>query len=173
MDIILNKDIPKLGYKGDIVSVKAGYARNYLIPQGIAMVANSSNRKMQAELMKQQANKFAKRREDAQTLANRLEAVDLSIKVKTGNTTKIFGSVTTLQVAHLLKDAGFDIDRRNITFPDPIKEIGTHKVEVECYKNIIANLSINVKPEKPLKPVVKETPAEPAAAPEAPAQEEE
>jgi len=168
MDIILNKDIPKLGYRGDIVTVKAGYARNFLIPQGIAMVANSSNRKMQAEMMKQQASKFAKRRDDAQTLANRLEAVDLSIKVKTGNTTKIFGSVTTLQIAHLLKDAGFDIDRRNITFPDPIKETGVHKVEVECYKNIVASLSITVKPEKAPKPVVKEAPAA-----EEPATEEE
>lgn len=172
MDIILNKDIPKLGYRGDIVTVKAGYARNFLIPQGIAMVANSSNRKMQAEMMKQQASKFAKRRDDAQTLANRLEAVDLSIKVKTGNTTKIFGSVTTLQIAHMLKDAGFDIDRRNITFPDPIKETGVHKVEVECYKNIVASLSINVKPEKAPKQVAKEAPAAPAPAAE-PATEEE
>jgi len=148
MEIILNKDIPKLGYKGDIVTVKPGYARNYLIPQGIAMVANSSNRKMQAEVMKQQANKLAKRRDDAQVLANRLEAVELTIKVKTGTSNKIFGSITTLQVAHLLKDEGFEIDRRNISFPDPIKEIGTHKAEIECYKNITAVITINVKAEK-------------------------
>ena len=162
----MNKDIPKLGYKGDIVEVKSGYARNFLIPQGIAMVANQSNRKMQAELMKQQANKLSKRRDDGQVLANRLEATEVMLKAKTGNTTKIFGSITTLQISHLLKDQGFDIDRRNITFPDPIKEVGTHKAVVECYKDIYANLTVIVKPEKPIKVVekVKEEEAETAEA---------
>lgn len=155
MEIILNKDIPKLGYKGDIVEVKSGYARNFLIPQGVAMVANQSNRKMQAELIKQQANKFAKRKDDGQVLANRLEATELTLKAKTGNTAKIFGSITTLQIAHLLKDQGFEIDRRNITFADPIKEVGIHIAVVECYKDIYANVTVNVKPEKPLKVVEK------------------
>lgn len=148
MEIILNKDIPKLGYRGDVITVKPGYARNFLIPQGMAVVANSSNRKMRDELMKQQANKIAKRIEDATALQNRLESQEITVKVKTGTTTKIFGSVTTLQVSHLLKDAGFDIDRRNISFIEPIKEIGTHKIIVECYKNVIANVTLNVKPEK-------------------------
>ncbi|MGB0430327.1 MAG: 50S ribosomal protein L9, partial [Bacteroidia bacterium] len=139
MDIILNTDIPKLGYTGDVVTVKPGYARNFLIPKGMAVVANASNRKMRAEMMKQQANKLAKRTDDAQTLANKLEILDLTIKVKTGTTSKIFGSVTTLQVAHLLKEEGFDIDRRNISFVDPIKETGTYKVQVECYKDIVAD----------------------------------
>jgi len=137
-----------LGYRGDIITVKPGYARNFLIPQGMAVVANSSNRKMRDELMKQQANKIAKRVEDATALQNRLESQEITVKVKTGTTTKIFGSVTTLQVSHLLKDAGFDIDRRNISFIEPIKEIGTHKIIVECYKNVIANVTLNVKPEK-------------------------
>ena len=148
MEIILNKDIPKLGYRGDVITVKPGYARNFLIPQGMAVVANSSNRKMRDELMKQQANKIAKRIEDATALQNRLESQEITVKVKTGTTTKIFGSVTTLQVSHLLKDAGFYIDRRNISFIEPIKEIGIHKIIVECYKNVIANVTLNVKPEK-------------------------
>ncbi|MFY0672620.1 MAG: 50S ribosomal protein L9 [Bacteroidia bacterium] len=148
MEIILNTDIPKLGYSGDVVTVKPGYARNFLIPKGMAVVANASNRKMRAEMMKQQANKLAKRRDDAQTLANRLEATELTLKVKTGTTSKIFGSVTTLQVAHLLKQEGFDIDRRNISFEDPIKEVGTYKAQVECYKGIVAQVTVNVKPEK-------------------------
>jgi len=148
MEIILNTDIPKLGYSGDVVTVKPGYARNFLIPKGMAVVANASNRKMRAEMMKQQANKLAKKRDDAQTLANKLEATELTLKVKTGTTTKIFGSVTTLQVAHLLKQEGFDIDRRNITFENPIKEIGTYKAQVECYKEIVAEVTVNVKPEK-------------------------
>ena len=148
MDIILNSDIPKLGYRGDVVTVKSGYARNFLIPQGMAMVANSSNRKMRDEMMKQQANKLAKRRDDAQTLANKLEATEITLKVKTGTTNRIFGSVTTLQVAHLLSEAGFDIDRRNISFADPIKEIGVYKAIVECYKEIQATLTVNVKSEK-------------------------
>jgi large subunit ribosomal protein L9 len=144
----LNTDIPKLGYSGDVVTVKPGYARNFLIPKGMAVVANASNRKMRAEMMKQQANKLAKKKDDAQTLANKLEATELTLKVKTGTTTKIFGSVTTLQVAHLLKQEGFDIDRRNITFENPIKEIGTYKAQVECYKDIVAEVTVNVKPEK-------------------------
>ncbi|MBI1184405.1 50S ribosomal protein L9 [bacterium] len=148
MEIILNKDIPKLGYTGDVVTVKPGYARNFLIPQGMAVVANASNKKMRDEMMKQQANKIKKLVEDANALVAKLEALDLSLKVKTGTTSKIFGSVTTLQVAHLLKDAGFDIDRRNISFAEPIKEVGIHKVTVECYKNISASISLNVKPEK-------------------------
>jgi large subunit ribosomal protein L9 len=148
MEIILNTDIPKLGYSGDVVTVKPGYARNFLIPKGMAVVANASNRKMRAEMMKQQANKLAKKKDDAQTLANKLEATELTLKVKTGTTTKIFGSVTTLQVAHLLKQEGFDIDRRNITFENPIKEIGTYKAQVECYKDIVAEVTVNVKPEK-------------------------
>jgi large subunit ribosomal protein L9 len=148
MEIILNTDIPKLGYSGDVVTVKPGYARNFLIPKGMAVVANASNRKMRAEMMKQQANKLAKKKDDAQTLVNKLEATELTLKVKTGTTTKIFGSVTTLQVAHLLKQEGFDIDRRNITFENPIKEIGTYKAQVECYKDIVAEVTVNVKPEK-------------------------
>lgn len=148
MEIILNTDIPKLGYKGDIVSVKSGYARNFLIPQGMAVVANAGNKKMHAEIIKQQANKLAKRKDDAQTLANQLSSVELTISMKSGTSGKIFGSVTTLQVANMLKDQGFDIDRRNVSFEEPVKEIGTHKAIVECYKNITATVSVIVKGDK-------------------------
>lgn len=148
MEIILNSDIPKLGYKGDVVTVKPGYARNYLIPQGFAVVANAANKKAQAEILKQQVNKLEKRKQDAQTLANKLESTDLTVKVKTGTSGKIFGSVTTLQVAHMLKEEGFDIDRRNISFLEPIKEVGTHTAQVECYKDIVADVKIHVQGDK-------------------------
>lgn len=144
MEIILNKDIPKLGYKGDIVTVKSGYARNFLLPQGIAVVANSSNKKMHAELMKQAAHKLAKRKDDAQALADKLSAETINIQVKTGTTGKIFGTVTTLQVANLLKEHGFELDRRNVSFAEPIKMVGTYKAYVECYKDITAEVTLNV-----------------------------
>ena len=147
MEIILNQDIPKLGYKGDVVAVKSGYARNFLIPKGIAVIANSSNKKMNSEILKQQANKLAKRKDDAQSLANRLAATDVSISVKTGTSGKIFGSVTTLQIANILKEKGFDLDRRVITLTEPIKEVGTHIAHVECYKDISAEVTITVKGE--------------------------
>ncbi|MBI3141698.1 MAG: 50S ribosomal protein L9 [Bacteroidetes bacterium] len=149
MEIILNQDIPKLGYKGDVVSVKPGYARNFLIPQGMAIVANASNRKMLAEMTKQQTNKIAKIRQDAENLANRIEGLQMTLKAKVGTGTKIFGSVTTLQVAHMLKDAGIEVDRRLISFLAPIKEVGQHKVMVECYKGIVANATLNVVADRP------------------------
>ena len=157
MEIILNTDIPKLGYKGDIVSAKPGYARNFLIPQGFAIVANESNKKHHQELLKQQANKLAKRKDDAQTLANRLSNVKLDIKVKSGISGKIFGSVTNLQIAHLLKDEGFDIDRRNIQFAEPIREVGTHKVMVECYRDVFGEVTVEVKGDKIVQPKPVET----------------
>ncbi|MCB0739392.1 MAG: 50S ribosomal protein L9 [Bacteroidetes bacterium] len=147
MEIILNTDIPKLGYKGDVVSVKPGYARNFLIPRGMAMVANSSNLRSNQENLKQQANKIARILENAQALANKLSAEEVVVTVKTGTSGKLFGSVTTLQIANLLKEKGYDVDRRNVSFAEPIKEVGNHKAQVECYKNIVAEVSVVVKGE--------------------------
>lgn len=152
MNIILNKDLPSLGYKGDEVSVKPGYARNYLIPKGLAVIANNSNRRMNQEILKQQANKIEKVRQDAQTKANKLESTKLKIKVKSGISGKIFGTVTNLQVSHLLAEEGFEVDRRQIRFEEPVKEVGTHTAIVECYKDIYANVTMEVIGDKIVQP---------------------
>lgn len=148
MDIILNQDIPKLGYKGDVVKVKPGYARNYLIPKGIAMVANSQNRKVLAENMKQAAHKLAKVKDDAQLKANQISSTELDIAVKTGASGKIFGSITTLQISNLLKEQGIEVDRRMITVKDPIKSVGNYTVSVELHREVEAELRLNVKAEE-------------------------
>lgn len=148
MEIILKTDIPKLGYRGDIVEVKPGYARNFLIPKGKAMVANDSNRRNNAEILRQQANKLSRRKDEAQEVANRLGQEEIEVKVKSGSSGKIFGSVTNVQIAGMLNDKGYAIDRRNISFTEPIKETGTHTAYIECYKDIVAEVSIVVKAEK-------------------------
>ena len=115
MDIILREDIQGLGYKYDIVSVKDGYGRNYLIPQGKAMVASRSNRKMIEENVRQAAHKAEKLRQDAQAVADSIGDVILEIKTKAGESGKIFGAITSLQISDALKDRGYEIDRKCCT----------------------------------------------------------
>src|ERR1700722_19886659 len=112
MDIILKQDVPTLGYRGDIVKVKPGYARNFLISQRLAVIADEANRKMNTEDLKQGTNKLNKMKTNAQDVANNLSNTTIEIAVRTGAGGKIFGSVTTLQIAQSLKEKGFDIDRR-------------------------------------------------------------
>jgi large subunit ribosomal protein L9 len=146
MEIILKEDVAKLGHKDDIVIVKAGYATNFLIPNGLATVATVSAKKVHAENMKQRAHKEAKFREDATALAAKLEGLQIKIPTKVSSTGKIFGSINNIQVAEGLATQGFDIDRRNITFVsgDNIKEIGIYDVIVKCYKDIKATVKIEI-----------------------------
>src|SRR5210317_1801152 len=111
MEIILKDDIKGLGYKNDMVTVKPGYARNYLIPQGFAIMANESNTKMMAENVRQAAHKAEKVKADAEAIANGIGDTVLEIKAKAGDSGKIFGAVTTLQISDALKAKGFDVDR--------------------------------------------------------------
>lgn len=147
MDIILREDIKGLGYKNDIVSVKPGYGRNYLIPQGIAIIASDSNKKMIAENVRQASHKAEKLKNDAQELANKIGEVVLEIKTKAGESGKIFGAVTALQIADALAAKGFDIDRKKISIVGSIKDLGEHKAVLDLHKQVHHEISLNVVPE--------------------------
>lgn len=144
MEIILKKDMPGLGYKYDTVKVKAGYGRNYLIPQGIAILSNASNKKMIDENIRQASHKAEKLKNDALELAEGLKALTIAIGAKAGESGKIFGAVTTLQFAEFLKSQGFDIDRRRIKFVGDIKTIGDFQAKVELHRDVIAELDFKV-----------------------------
>jgi large subunit ribosomal protein L9 len=146
MEIILKQDVQNLGHKDDIVKVKDGYARNYLIPQGFATFASPSARKVHAENMKQRAHKEEKLRQDAEAAAKKLDGVTLKVGAKTSTTGKIFGSVTTIQLAEVLTEKGYAVERKNITIydQDNVKEIGTYKAKVKLYKDISVDLEFEV-----------------------------
>lgn len=147
MEIILKQDVNKLGYKDEIVKVKDGYANNYLIPQGYAMVATPSNKKILAENLKQRAFKEAKIKQDAEAFAEALNKVDgLKIAAKASESGKIFGSVNTIQIADAIKaQFDIDVDRKKISIVgDAIKEVGTHKVVVSVYKEIKSEITFEV-----------------------------
>lgn len=145
MEIILKQDVENLGHRDDIVNVKPGYGRNYLIPQGYAILATETAKKIHAENMKQRAHKEAKLREEAEALAAKMEGLELTIATKTSSTGKIFGSINTIMLAEALASKGFEIDRKNILMKDKsIKEVGKYNAAVRLYKNIKANFSFNV-----------------------------
>jgi large subunit ribosomal protein L9 len=137
MEIILKQDIQNLGYKDDIVKVKDGYARNYLIPKGMAINATNSAKKVHQEILKQRAHKEEKIKKEAQTIAEQLKSISLSIGAKTSSKGKIFGSVNTIQISEALKEKGFDIDRKIITIKeDLIKEVGKYTAKVRLHKEV-------------------------------------
>ncbi len=144
MEIILTNDVPTLGYRGDVVTVRPGYARNYLIPQGLGIIANATNKKVIAENQRQGSRRIAKAREDAQAIATQLQGMNLQINAKVGTSGRIFGSITTLQIAQALKDQGIEIDRRKIHLPAEIKELGSHQAVVDLHKEVKATLPIEV-----------------------------
>ena len=146
MEVILKQDIDNLGYKDDIVTVKNGYGRNYLIPQGFAILATETNKKVMAENKKQKSYKEEKIRNEAITIAKTLETLTLKIGAKVGTTGKIFGSVNAIQIAHALKEQfDFDFDRKNIEVDgESIKEIGSYKAKVKLHKEISAEVSFEV-----------------------------
>lgn len=145
MEIILKQDVQNLGNKDEIVKVKNGYARNYLIPQGLAVTATESAKKVLAENTKQRAHKEAKIKADAEVVANKLEGVKLTIGAKTSSTGKIFGSVNTIQIAEALAAKGFDIDRRTIGIQDDqIKEVGSYTAEVKLHREVKVKIEFEV-----------------------------
>jgi large subunit ribosomal protein L9 len=145
MEVILKQDMPSLGNANEVVKVKDGYGRNYLIPRGFAIMATSSAKKINAENLKQRAHKEEKVKNEALENAKKLEKVSLKIGAKTSSTGKIFGSVNTIQIAEALKEKGFDIDRKNITIAeDQIKEVGTHKVTVKLHREVKVEVSIEI-----------------------------
>ncbi|MBE6229155.1 MAG: 50S ribosomal protein L9 [Bacteroidales bacterium] len=146
MEIILKQDVPHLGHKDDVVVVKNGYATNYLIPQGFAIMATPSAKKVHAENLRQRAHKEAKLRADAEALAAKMEGMQVTVATKVSSTGKIFGSVNNIQVAEALAAKGFETDRRNITIvgEEKLQEVGVYEAVVKCYKDIKANIKVEV-----------------------------
>ena len=135
MEIILKKDVATLGHADDIVNVKTGYAVNYLIPQGFAIMATPSAKKVHAENLRQRAHKIAKFVGDAEALAAKLAETTVKVAVKVSESGKIYGSVTTAQLAEALAAVGFEIDKKDITV-EAAKELGTYEAVVKCYRDI-------------------------------------
>lgn len=145
MEIILKQDVKNLGYTDDIVKVRNGYGLNYLIPRGMAVIANDTNRKIHAEVVKQRAHKLDKIRGDAGKLAATLEGVTLQVGAKVGENGKLFGSVTSQQLVDKLKSMGLDIDKKQIHMPEEhIKKTGTYLAEVVLHRDIRAKLNFEV-----------------------------
>jgi len=137
MEVILKTDIKGLGYKNDIVAVKPGYGRNYLIPQGFAVIASVSNKKHTEETVKQMSHKAEKIMADAQAIADTIGDTVLEIKAKAGDSGKIFGAVTTLQISDALKAAkNVDVDRKKISFKGEVKNIGEYEAEIDLHKSV-------------------------------------
>ena len=148
MEVILKQDINNLGHKDDIVTVKNGYASNFLIPKGYAINATPSARKMHSETMRQRAHKEAKIRDEAVLIAQKLEGISLEIGAKTSTKGKIFGSVNTIQIAEALAEKGFDIDRKNILIKeDLIKEVGKYTATVKLHKEVKVEIPFEIKSE--------------------------
>lgn len=144
MDVILKEDVANLGLKDDIVTVKDGYGRNYLIPRGYAILATESARKVHAENQRQRAHKEAKLRDEAVALAEKIDGIKLTIGAKTSSTGKIFGSVNNIQLAEMLEAEGHTIDRKNITINDQVKEVGTYSAVVKLYRDVTATIEFEV-----------------------------
>ena len=145
MEVILKEDVVNLGYKDDIVHVKDGYGRNFLIPQGKAVIASESARKVLAEVLKQRAHKIAKIKEEAEALAEKMKGVSLTIGAKTSSTGTIFGSVTNIQIAEELAKLGFEIDRKIIRIKeDAVKEIGSYNATVRLHKEVSVEIPFEV-----------------------------
>jgi len=145
MEIILKQDVNNLGLKDDIVVVKDGYARNFLIPKGLATMATASAKKVLAENIKQRAHKEAKIKAEAEKIAEKMAGLKLTIGAKTSSTGKIFGSVNTIQIAEAIQAKGFEVDRKNIRLQeDQIKEVGTYKAKVKLHKDIHVEIEFDV-----------------------------
>ena len=144
MEIILREDVKGLGYKNDTVNVKPGYGRNFLIPKGVAILASKSNKKMIDENIRQAAHKAEKFLKDAQAIADKLGDLILEITTKAGESGKIFGAITALQVADALTVKGFILDRKKITISNSIKELGDYKAVIDLHKNIHHEITLRV-----------------------------
>lgn len=144
MQVILKEDVVNLGYKDDIVTVKDGYGRNFLIPQGKAVIASESAKKVLAENLRQRAHKLEKIKEDAQALAAKLEGVSLTIGAKTSSSGTIFGSVGNIQVAEALQKQGFEVDRKIIQIKESVKEVGNYKATLRLHKEVSVEIPFEV-----------------------------
>ena len=144
MEVILKQDVTGLGYKNDTIKVKAGYGNNYLIPNGFALIANDSNKRLIAENVRQASHKAAKVKQDAEALAAKVGDLVIEIGTKAGESGKIFGAVTALQIADVLKAKGFDIDRKKVHLKEIPKQIGTYTATLDLHKEVKHEIQIKV-----------------------------
>jgi len=145
MEIILKQDVQGLGSKDDILTVKNGYGRNYLLPQGMAVVATGSAKKVLAENIRQRAHKEAKLKEEALKLSEKIKLLSVSIGAKTSTTGKIFGSVNTIQLAEAINAQGIEIDRKQITIPkEGFKEVGKHVAKIKLHREVVIDFEFSV-----------------------------
>jgi large subunit ribosomal protein L9 len=146
MEIILKQDVNNLGYTHDVVTVKDGYARNYLIPNGLAVIANETNRKIVAEVQRQQSFKAEKVKNEALSIVKQLEGLVLRIPAKAGTSGKIFGSVNAVQIANAIKESkGIEIDRKKIVInEDSVKELGNYKAKLKLHKEVQLDIEFEV-----------------------------
>ena len=145
MNIILKQDVDMLGSKFDVVTVKDGYARNFLIPQGLAVAATTSNMKVNDEVIRQQAHKAAKAKEAATAIADKLEGLSLKLGAKAGESGKIFGSVNWIHLADAIQAAGYDVERKQISLADDtIKELGAYECTVKLHKDVVVTVKFEV-----------------------------
>lgn len=144
MEIILKEDVTNVGYKGDIVKVKDGYGRNFLIPTKKAVLATESAKKMLAEDLKQRAHKLERIKNEALELAEKLKDLTLTVGAKTSSTGKIFGAVGPIQIADAFEKAGFGVDRKVIVLKEPVKEIGSYKATLKLHKEVTLEVAFEV-----------------------------
>lgn len=144
MKIILKENVAGLGYKDDVVEVKDGYGRNYLIPQGKAVIASNAALKQLAEDLRQRAHKIAKIKADAEEAAKAIEGIRLTIPAKTSATGTVFGSVNSIQISEALKALGHEVDRKIIEVSQPVKEVGEYTAVVRFHKEVSVELSFEV-----------------------------
>lgn len=144
MEVILKQDVQGLGYKNDVVKVKPGYGNNYLIPNGLALTANDSNKRLVAENIRQAAHKAAKLKQDAEAMAAKIGELTVEVGAKAGETGKIFGAVTALQIADALKAKGFDIERKKVHLKENPKQIGTYSVILDLHKEVKHEIKVKV-----------------------------
>lgn len=144
MEVILKEDIKGLGYKNDVVTVKPGYGRNYLIPQGIAIIGSESNKKKIAENVRQAAHKAEKIKQDAESLASSIGDMVIEVKTKAGESGKIFGAITALQVSDALAAKGFEVDRKKIEFGSSIKNLGEYQLTLDLHKEVKHEVTLSV-----------------------------
>lgn len=144
MEVILKDDVKGLGFKNDIVTVKPGYGRNYLIPQGFAVMADKSNKKMVAENIRQAAHKAEKIKTDAQAIADQIGDMTLDIPARVGEQGKIFGKVTELQISEALKNKGISVDRKKISIDQDVKSLGEYTASIALHKEVKHQVKFNV-----------------------------
>ena len=144
MEVILKQDVAGLGYKNDIVKVRPGYGNNYLIPNGIALIATDSNKKLVQENIRQASHKAEKVKQDAESLAKKIGELTLEIGAKAGESGKIFGAVTALQIADALKSKGFEIDRKKVVLKESPKQLGTYNVTLDLHKEVKHDIKVSV-----------------------------